>query len=87
MSIDDLKVRDEVLQVMFWMLGENIAHEIDARYLARFLSLPEGARTGSTRAVAVFRTSSAISRSRRTASARRDAGATRRRARARSAPA
>jgi len=43
MSIDDLKVRDEVLQVMFWMLGENIAHEIDARYLARFLSLEEDA--------------------------------------------
>ena len=43
MSIDDLKVRDEVLQVMFWMLGENIAHEIDASYVARFLGLPEDA--------------------------------------------
>lgn len=43
MSIDDLRVRDEVLQVMFWMLGENIAHEIDAPYVARFLALPEGA--------------------------------------------
>jgi len=43
MSIDDLKVRDEVLQVMFWMLGENIAHEIDAGYIARFLSVPEDA--------------------------------------------
>ena len=43
MSIDDLKVRDEVLQVMFWMLGENIAHEIDAAYVARFLDLPEAA--------------------------------------------
>jgi len=41
MSVDDLKVRDEVLQVMFWMLGENIAHEIDAGYVARFLDLPE----------------------------------------------
>jgi len=40
-SVDDLKVRDEVLQVMFWMLGENIAHEIDAGYVARFLALPE----------------------------------------------
>lgn len=43
MSLDDLKVRDEVLQVMFWMLGEDIAHEIDARYVARFLALPEDA--------------------------------------------
>ena len=41
MSIDDLKVRDEVLQVMFWMLGENIAHEIDPAYVARFLAIPE----------------------------------------------
>jgi len=40
-SVDDLKVRDEVLQVMFWMLGESIAHEIDAGYVARFLALPE----------------------------------------------
>lgn len=43
MSFDDLKARDEVLQVMFWMLGENIAHEIDARYVARFLAVPEDA--------------------------------------------
>ena len=43
MSLDDLKVRDEVLQVMFWMLGEDIAHEIDASYVARFLALPEDA--------------------------------------------
>lgn len=43
MSLDDLKVRDEVLQVMFWMLGENIAHEIDAAYVARFLAIPEDA--------------------------------------------
>ena len=41
MSLDDLRVRDEVLQVMFWMLGENIVHEIDAGYVARFLDLPE----------------------------------------------
>lgn len=40
MSIDRLRVRDEVLQVMYWMLGETIAHEIDAPYVARFLSLP-----------------------------------------------
>ena len=36
-----LRVRDEVLQVMFWMLGENIAHEVDAAYVARFLAIPE----------------------------------------------
>ena len=43
MSLEDLRVRDEVLQVMFWMLGEDIAHEIDARYVARFLAVPEEA--------------------------------------------
>ncbi len=42
MSMDRLRARDEVLQVMFWMLGENIAHELDAPYIARFLALPEG---------------------------------------------
>ncbi len=42
MSMDRLRTRDEVLQVMFWMLGENIAHELDAPYIARFLALPEG---------------------------------------------
>ena len=36
-----LRVRDEVLQIMYWMLGENIAHEVDAAYIARFLALPE----------------------------------------------
>ena len=41
MSMDRLRARDEVLQVMFWMLGENIAHELDAAYVARFLALPE----------------------------------------------
>ena len=43
MSLDELRVRDEVLQVMFWMLGEDIAHEIDASYVARFLGIPEDA--------------------------------------------
>ena len=41
MSMARLRARDEVLQVMFWMLGENIAHELDAAYVARFLALPE----------------------------------------------
>ena len=41
MSMDRLQARDEVLQVMFWMLGENIAHEVDPPYIARFLALPE----------------------------------------------
>ena len=36
-----LRTRDEVLQVMYWMVGENIAHEVDAAYIARFLDLPE----------------------------------------------
>ena len=40
MSIDELRVRDEVLQVMYWMLGENIAHEVEAPYIARFLAMP-----------------------------------------------
>lgn len=39
-SMDRLRVRDEVLQVMYWMLGETIAHEVDAAYIARFLDLP-----------------------------------------------
>ncbi len=38
--MDRLRVRDEVLQVMYWMLGENIAHEVDAPYIARFLAMP-----------------------------------------------
>lgn len=41
MSLEELRARDEVLQAMYWMLGENIAHEVDAAYLARFLALPE----------------------------------------------
>ena len=43
MSIDELLARDEVLQVMYWMLGENIAHEVDAGYLARFLAIKKPA--------------------------------------------
>lgn len=40
MSMERLRARDEVLQVMYWMLGENIAHEVDADYITRFLALP-----------------------------------------------
>ena len=40
-AMRELRVRDEVLQIMFWMLGENIAHEVDAPYVARFLAMPE----------------------------------------------
>lgn len=36
-----VQARDEVLQVMYWMLGEGIAHEVDAAYVARFLVIPE----------------------------------------------
>lgn len=46
-GIHHLRVRDEVLQIMFWMLGENIAHEVDAPYVARFLDLPEGDIAGA----------------------------------------
>lgn len=41
MSLEELRARDEVLQAMYWMLGEGIAHEVDAAYIARFLALPE----------------------------------------------
>lgn len=41
MSLERLRMRDEVLQVMYWMLGEDIAHEVDAAYVARFLDLPD----------------------------------------------
>lgn len=47
MSLDELRTRDEVLQVMYWLLGENIAHEVDAPYVARFLALPEDAIAGA----------------------------------------
>jgi len=40
-GLEQLRVRDEVLQIMYWMLGENIAHEIDAAYVSRFLAQPE----------------------------------------------
>ena len=36
-----VEARDEVLQVMYWMLGEGIAHEVGAAYVARFLVIPE----------------------------------------------
>jgi hypothetical protein len=35
-----VQARDEVLQVMYWMLGEGIAHEVDPAYVARFLVMP-----------------------------------------------
>lgn len=41
MSYDELRARDEVLQVMYWMLGEGIAHEVDAAYVSRFLAEDE----------------------------------------------
>ena len=40
-GLHQLQVRDEVLQIMYWMLGENIAHEVDPAYIARFLAMPE----------------------------------------------
>ena len=41
MDASPIRAKDEVLQVMYWMLGEGIAHEVTAPYLARFLVIPE----------------------------------------------
>ena len=41
MSTDPIRAKDEVLQVMYWMLGEGIAHEVTPAYLARFLVVAE----------------------------------------------
>lgn len=40
MSLEGIRARDEVLQIMYWMLGEGIAHEVDSAYVARFLAEP-----------------------------------------------
>lgn len=36
-EIDDLKMRDEILQVMYWMTGEGIGSEFSIADLQRFL--------------------------------------------------
>lgn len=52
MSLDELRTRDEVLQVMYWLLGEDIAHEVDAPYVARFLAMPEDSIAGALETLA-----------------------------------
>ncbi len=41
-ELDVLKVRDEVLQAMYWMHGERLADAPSAAELARFLAVPAG---------------------------------------------
>ena len=41
-ELDALKVRDEVLQAMYWMRAEGIADVSTAEALARFLAVPAG---------------------------------------------
>ena len=40
-ELDFLRVRDEVLQAMYWMRAEGLARDSSARELARFLAVPE----------------------------------------------
>jgi hypothetical protein len=39
-ELEALRVRDEVLQAMYWMRSEGLAEEPDASELARFLAVP-----------------------------------------------
>jgi hypothetical protein len=39
-ELDALRVRDEVLQAMYWMAGENLGDAPAAAELARFLAVP-----------------------------------------------
>jgi hypothetical protein len=38
--LDALKIRDEVLQAMYWMAGEGLAEAPTAEELSRFLAVP-----------------------------------------------
>ena len=40
-ELDALRVRDEVLQAMYWMRAEGLADSCSAPQLARFLAVPE----------------------------------------------
>ena len=40
-ELDALRVRDEVLQAMYWMRSEGLAESCTAGQLARFLAVPE----------------------------------------------
>ena len=44
-ELEVLRVRDEVLQAMYWMHSEGIAEEPSALELSRFLAVPEGLLT------------------------------------------
>jgi hypothetical protein len=44
-ELEVLRVRDEVLQAMYWMLSETIATTPDAKELSRFLAVPESVLT------------------------------------------
>lgn len=39
-ELDALRVRDEVLQAMYWLAGEQLADAPDAEQLSRFLAVP-----------------------------------------------
>lgn len=41
-ELEVLRIRDEVLQAMYWMLSEGLADAPSARELARFLVVPHG---------------------------------------------
>jgi hypothetical protein len=40
-ELDALRIRDEVLQAMYWMRSEGLASDCSPRELARFLAVPE----------------------------------------------
>lgn len=44
--LDDLHWRDEILQVLYWMLGEGIGDRVTAGDLARFLAADRSAIAG-----------------------------------------
>ncbi len=44
-ELEVLRVRDEVLQAMYWMHSEAISTTPDAEELSRFLAVPEGVLT------------------------------------------
>jgi hypothetical protein len=41
-ELEVLRIRDEVLQAMYWMMSEGIADAPSARELSRFLAVPHG---------------------------------------------
>lgn len=44
-ELEALRLRDEVLQAMYWMRAEGISHEPSGEELARFLAIPEPSLT------------------------------------------